>query len=177
MTCIAGLVDGGRVYIGGDSAGTSGWDLTIRADEKVFANGEFLFGFTTSFRMGQLLRYAFIPPIPKEGQDTAQFMVTDFVNAARDCLKAGGFARKHDEQESGGTFLVGFRARLFEIDTDYQVGQPADGYTAIGCGDKQAVGSLFSTRGASPEDRIRTALSAAERHSAAVRGPFVILSQ
>ena len=37
MTCIAGLVDSnGDIYIGGDSAGVAGYDLTIRADEKVF---------------------------------------------------------------------------------------------------------------------------------------------
>ena len=58
MTCIVGLVHEGVVYIGGDSAGVGGMSLTVRADEKVFQNGEFLMGFTTSFRMGQLLRYS-----------------------------------------------------------------------------------------------------------------------
>jgi hypothetical protein len=51
MTCIVGLVDGGRVWLGGDSAGVSGWDLTVRADRKVFRNGPYVMGFTTSFRM------------------------------------------------------------------------------------------------------------------------------
>lgn len=51
MTCIVGLEHNGRVYIGADSAGVSGWDLTVRADKKVFRNGSFLFGFTDSFRM------------------------------------------------------------------------------------------------------------------------------
>ena len=42
MTCIVGLVHEGVVYIGGDSAGVGGMSLTVRADEKVFRNGEFL---------------------------------------------------------------------------------------------------------------------------------------
>jgi hypothetical protein len=175
MTCIAGLVDRGKVWIGGDSAGVAGWDLAVRADEKVFTNGEFVLGFTSSFRMGQLLRYAFTPPAPHEEQDIQQFMVTDFINALRQCLKDGGYATKDKEQESGGRFLAGFRGQLFDIGTDYQVGRNADGYAAVGCGDQIALGSLFSTRGQPAQQRIHKALEAAERHSAGVRGPFVIL--
>ena len=52
MTCIVGLIDGRRVWMGGDSAGVSGLDITVRADAKVFRNGDFLIGFTSSFRMG-----------------------------------------------------------------------------------------------------------------------------
>ena len=55
------------MYIGGDRAGVAGLSLTVRADEKVFQNGEFLMGFTTSFRMGQLLRYSLKPPPPPAG--------------------------------------------------------------------------------------------------------------
>lgn len=62
MTCIVGLVDQGNVWIGGDSAGVGGYDLMLRADQKVFRNGDFLMGFTSSFRMGQLLRYKLSPP-------------------------------------------------------------------------------------------------------------------
>jgi hypothetical protein len=41
MTCIAGLVHEGAVYISGDSAGTDGPDLVVLADEKVFKTGPF----------------------------------------------------------------------------------------------------------------------------------------
>jgi hypothetical protein len=176
MTAIAGFVDGGKVWIGGDSAGVSRYSLTVRADQKVFRNGDFLFGFTSSFRMGQLLRYSFTPPVPKEGQDLYSYMVTDFINAVRECLKNGGFAAKDKEEESGGCFLAGYRGRLFKVDSDYQVGEPASGYDAAGCGDDIVVGALFATVGTDPMTRMTLALQAAERHSVGVRGPFVILS-
>lgn len=48
MTCIAGLVQGDRVLIAGDSAGVNGWSLTVRADQKVWASDGWVFGFTTS---------------------------------------------------------------------------------------------------------------------------------
>lgn len=177
MTAIAGLVHKGEVWMGGDSAGVAGWDLTVRRDEKVFRNGELLFGFTSSFRMGQLLRFKFKAPIHRE-EDPYEYMVTAFVDAVRECLKSGGFANKTNEVEKGGTFLVGYRCRLFLVDEDYQVGEPLDGYDACGCGNALIRGALFATQGLniSPKKRIEIALQAAERHSAAVRGPFVIAS-
>jgi ATP-dependent protease HslVU (ClpYQ) peptidase subunit len=175
MTCIAGLVHEGEVYIGGDSAGVSGWDLTIRADSKVFRVGEFLMGFTTSFRMGQLIRYAFTPPKVEPGDDVFRYMTVDFVDAVRECLKKGGFAKKDKDAEEGGDFLVGFRGRLFWVASDYQVCESSQGYDAVGCGQAYAKGAFSATEGLPPTARLTKALMAAERHSAGVRGPFKII--
>lgn len=178
MTCIVGIVEreDGRegVIIGGDSAGIGVRDLSVRADEKVFAIGEFVFGFTTSFRMGQLLRYRFVPPQFVEDADVFGYMVTSFVEGVRQTLKDGGFAKKVNEEESGGTFLVGVRGRLFEIGSDYQVGENVIGFAAVGCGSQVACGAMYASAGRPAEERIRIALEAAERFSAGVRGPFVI---
>ena len=124
MTCIVGLVHEGVVYIGGDRAGVAGLSLVVRADEKVFRNGDFLMGFTTSFRMGQLLRYKLDPPRRHPDDRVAKYMVVDFINAVRECLKAGGWASKEKEIEQGGTFLVGYSGHLFTVQGDYQAGQP-----------------------------------------------------
>jgi ATP-dependent protease HslVU (ClpYQ) peptidase subunit len=174
MTCIVGLIDKGNVYIGGDSAGVAGYGLTIRADEKVFINGEFIMGFTSSFRMGQLLRYALKPPVWHPDVDIFQYMVTDFIDAVRNCLKSGGWAQKEKENESGGFFLVGFKGRLFKIEIDYQVAEANTPYIATGCGEDIALGSLYTSTGLEPEERIMRALEAAEQFSAGVRRPFVI---
>lgn len=45
MTCIVGLAHGGKVYLGADSAGLAGDELTPRRDPKVFRVGEFVFGY------------------------------------------------------------------------------------------------------------------------------------
>lgn len=174
MTAIAGLVDNGRVYLGGDSAGVAGLSLTVRADAKVFRNGPYVMGFTTSFRMGQLLRHAFKPPAPTA--DLPEFMCTTWVDAVRECLKAGGYAYKQNEQEFAGNFLVGVGGRLFEIGRDYQVGEPADGYAAVGCAYELVLGSLYSTVGQPPKRRLRTALEAAEHFSGGVCAPFSYVS-
>jgi hypothetical protein len=149
--------------------------MTVRADSKVFQNGPYLMGFTTSFRMGQILRY-FNPPDP-EGWDLWRFMATTFVDAARKAFKDSGYTPKDSEgSEAGGSFLVGVRGQLFKVDDDFQVGVPADGFAAVGCGAPIARGALWVTPMRPPEARIRAALEAAERFSCGVRGPFVIES-
>lgn len=176
MTAIAGVVYKDKVWIGGDSAGVdSSFDLMPRADEKVFVNGPMVFGFTSSFRMGQILRYAFTPP-PCHG-DVDVYMAVDFIDTVRSALAEAGYATKRKGQESGGTFLVGFRGRLYMIGDDYQVGVPADKYFAVGAGQNQVLGSLYATPEMKPKPRIALALAAAEHFSAAVRGPFTILRE
>jgi ATP-dependent protease HslVU (ClpYQ) peptidase subunit len=178
MTCIVGLRDQGRVIIAGDSAGSAGYQRTIRNDRKVFRNGDYAMGFTTSFRMGQLLAFSLEPPKPPKRGDLLGFMATDFIDAVRDCLKTGGYAEKDNGVESGGTFLVGVRGHLFFIDSDYQVGIPADEYAAVGCGEDLALGALYVTRMSdlTPEERCLAALKAAERHSGGVAAPFHIVT-
>lgn len=177
MTAIVGLVHNGTVYIGGDSAGVTGYSMTVRADSKVFTVGPYVMGFTTSFRMGQLIRYALAAPAPDGDLD--RFMATTFIDAVRECLKTGGWARKDNDREEGGTFLVGVRGRLFTVWDDYQVAAGADGYAAVGCGSELALGALFATARTRvrPERRIMVALQAAERFSAGVRGPFLCVSE
>jgi ATP-dependent protease HslVU (ClpYQ) peptidase subunit len=177
VTCIAGVADNGHVYLAGDSAGSSGWELTVRADPKVFVNGPYVLGFTTSFRFGQLLRYAFSPPAPETG-DLHGFMCTAFVDALRTCLKEAGWAIKENEQESGGaSFLAGVSGQMFIVHADYQVGTPADPYAAVGCGAQVALGALHATAdtGLLPVQRLGKALAAAERFSNGVRGPATVV--
>lgn len=176
MTCVLAVPTGdGKVCMGADSAGVRWLDLTIRADEKVFVNPPFIMGFTSSFRMGQLLRHAFSPPYHQHDVSVEKYMCTTFVDAVRACLKAGGFAKKDDDVETGGTFIVGYRGRVCVVEGDYQVAIPADGYAAVGCGDQIAHGVLWATRGRSAQERVRLALEAAEHFSAGVRSPFHII--
>jgi hypothetical protein len=178
MTCIVGAVDAatGIVHIGGDSAGVAGHSLTHRSDPKVFLVGEFAIGFSGSFRMGQLLQHSLVPPMPKSGESLEKFMVTRFIDAVRLCLKEGGNAKiKNDTEEAPGAFLVGFRGRLFAIDTDFQVGEAIDKHDACGAGEDVAKGALCATEGKAAKDRVLIALSAAERCNSAVRKPFLFV--
>ncbi len=178
MTAIAGVTENGRVWIGGDSAGVGGYSLSLRADPKVFKLGEFLIGYTSSFRMAQIIRYHTAFGKPTEGQDAFEYMVMIFVPAIRKTLKDYGYLATKDNRESAGTFLVGWRGKLYCIESDLQVGENQLPYAACGCGCDLVLGSLHTTAQfeLSPKERIKLALDAAESFSAGVRRPFVIQS-
>jgi hypothetical protein len=168
VTCIVGIQAPEGVLLGGDSAGLSGWVRTHRADPKVFCNGPFVIGFTTSFRFGQLLRFADLPkPLGLGGEGLDRFMVVEFVDAVRKVLKDGGWSKKEYEREEAGTFLVGVNGVLFKVADDYQVGRSLDGYDAAGCGWELALGALHATAGMGlePSARVGLALGAAAHHS------------
>lgn len=126
--------------------------------------------------MGQLLRFSLTVPERPYKMDVYEYMVTLFVDEVRQCLKDGGYAAKENEEESGGTFLVGYQGRLFVIHGDYQVGENVDSYNSVGCGEEYALGSMYSTEKLikGPKDRIIKALKTAEKFSGGVRGPFTI---
>lgn len=176
MTCIVGLEHDGDVYIGGDSAGVGGYSLSVRSDSKVFRNGPFAMGFTSSFRMGQLLRYKFSPPEQLPSEDDDKFLVTRFMDAVRQCLKDGGYAETNNGVEKGGVFLFGYRGRLYRVNSDFQVGRNVLPYDAVGCGQDVALGAMGASTIPAPEARIQQALRISEQHSAGVRGPFSVVS-
>lgn len=171
MTVIIGLVEKGKVYMAGDSAGVAGLDITIRDDVKVFKRHEFIIGGCGSFRMIQILRFRFDPPKQVMGQSDYEYMVTDFIDGCRKCFSDNGFGDK--DATKGGKFLVGYKGVLYSIDCDHQVGVVNTQYDACGCGDAYAKGALFASVGKPPKERLKMALEAAAHFSAGVCAPFV----
>ena len=177
MTVIVGVAQEGKVFIGGDSASVSGYQVEPILD-KVFKNNGYLFGTAGSIRMKQLLHYSLVPPKPVGDLD--RFMAIDFINAIRKCLKDGGHATLDKNEEAfNGAFLVGVNGILFRVSNDFQVVPYRKlNYTAVGAGDNFAIGSLHSTSkfDFSGSDKVRLALQAATQFSGAVCAPFKIMS-
>ena len=177
MTAIAGYTDGKTVFIGGDSAGTAGHYLQTRTDCKVFKSGEMIMGFTSSFRMGQILQYHLSPPKRLEGQKDYEYMVKQFIPAVKAALKEHGYERSKSGEETGGVFLVGYRGGLYCVEGDYQVGSLHKNYHACGCGKDLILGALHALEDYDipiPE-QINIALGAAAEFSSYVKAPFTIL--
>ena len=126
--------------------------------------------------MGQVLRFKFKPP-KVNYKDIYKYMCTTFIDEVRKDLKKAGWLHVSNSVEKGGSFLVGYKGVLYSIDSDFQVGISLDQYDAVGCGASLALGSLYSTKSLDPITRINTALQAAEKFNAGVRGPFVICKE
>lgn len=182
MTCVVGFVTKNRIFMGADSLGSNAWDCVQRTDPKVFErtleNGhKMLFGFTSSYRMGQLLRYKLVIPFHDESIDDYEYLCTSFIDAVRYCLKDNGYTTVNNNTEKAGQFLIGYKDSLYLIDSDLQVAKFYDNYYAIGCGQAYALGSLASSSGVyTAEYIVNKALCAAEKYSNGVRGPMCILS-
>lgn len=176
-TCIVGYVDKkGNMYMGGDSAGVGDYDIRIRKDAKVFQKENMLIGYTSSFRMGQLLRFKLKIPSQEKSIADYEYMCTSFIDAIRDCLKVNGYSLIKDNQEQIGVFLVAYKSKIYKVESDLQVGMTYDNYDTCGCGEGYALGSIYTnSKKISGRGIIKKALECAENFSAGVRRPFIIL--
>lgn len=166
----------GVVYIAGDSAGTGhGGRTVIRRDPKVFMLGEMAFGFTDSYRMGQVLRYALNLPPRAEGMEDMSYLVSQFIPAVQAAMRDAGWLRQADGRYDGGAFLLGYRGRLYTVEDDFQVSEIEDTFTAIGSGAHLALGAMEALKCLDPIERMTRALEIAVKHNAYVCPPFVFV--
>lgn len=188
MTCIVGFTDkkNNTTWIGADSLGSNGYTQDVESNPKVFRNTTLknvVMGSTSTFRHIDLLKYSKIlfPEIDKykipsgETKVNHEYMVTTFIPNIISLFENG-----IKEADKGGNFLVGIDGKLYEIQNDYSVLEPLAGYSAVGCGEVTAKGSLYATtkymKDFTPEQHILTALEAAEKNCCGVQRPFVILN-
>ena len=174
MTCIVGLVDKGKVYLGGDSCGSSGTNYSVRKDKKVFKNGNMVFGFTDSFRMGQILRYSFKPPKQPKNTDDFEFLCSTFIDSLVETFTKYGYIKNPTTRPEGGVFILGYKGNIYKVWQDFQVQQNYENFLACGCGQAYALGALkvLSSYDIHPTKKIEMALKTAESFDSAVKGPF-----
>jgi ATP-dependent protease HslVU (ClpYQ) peptidase subunit len=172
VTCIVGLKHEGQVFLGADSCASTSYAQSTIAWQKVWHADEFVFGGAGSVRQIQLIRYNLKVPEQTKSQSVEDYLCGPWIDAVRECFREGGQLRVNDGVESGPWFLMGYRGRLFCVESDFQVAESADDYAALGSGEEVARGSLYATVGDEPQKRIETALKAAEYHARGVRGPF-----
>lgn len=156
MTCVVGVVgESNRVWLAADSLGSSAGikqefitsKLLSRSVEvkenSVFKGYETLvIGYTDSYRIGNVLAKQFkIPPITGNLDD---YLVCDFIPEIISTLDRAGCLQEVSHVKSGGNFLLGVLGRLFEVQRDFSVLEPALGYTAIGSGQEFALGALHA---------------------------------
>lgn len=165
--------------MGADSAGsTYGGQIVTRTDKKVFMNGELMIGICGSFRMRDILQYH----MTFKKYDQKLYTPLEYVNheiaeKAREAFKQRGLTCVENNEETfNASFIVGFRKKLFEVESDFQVGEAETAYLTCGSGGDIAAGSLFTSQKLNipPVDRIQLALHAAAYGNAYVRGPFYI---
>jgi ATP-dependent protease HslVU (ClpYQ) peptidase subunit len=176
MTCVIGLVQRKRIYIGADSAAVGNRFIRTTNLPKVFRKGPFLIGYCGSFRMGQVLEYCLEVPAQRKDEPVTSFLVNGFIEGVRSALKAKGVAAVEQNKEKGGQFLVGYKGRLYSVNSDFHVGDMLDEFDCIGSGAPVALGAMKALEGLGPKQRIERALEITAYYTPDVCGPFHILS-
>jgi ATP-dependent protease HslVU (ClpYQ) peptidase subunit len=179
MTCIVGYIDKEYIYMGADSLGSSTYSKSIREDNKLFKKGNMIIGFTTSYRMGQLLRWKLEIPKHPPKMNTEEYMCTLFIDAVIKCFQDNKYILVDKAKIEGGTFLVGYRNKLIKIYDNFQVAIHKNKFNGCGCGDEVASGAMESLlkydKNIKPERLLLIALETAESQCTGVQRPFKII--
>jgi ATP-dependent protease HslVU (ClpYQ) peptidase subunit len=181
MTCIAGAIKDGEVWIGGDAVSISREAcVRVGVKSKVFTLGEFLIGSSGTVRTGQIAQFLF--DVPKVDGDLTAYLVKSFAPALRAAMKENGGEIKVQSgaDEMDGRLLIGVRGRLFTIDSGYGVFESRANYAAVGCADQEALAAMFTVNSllagdATGEQIVKHGLLAAAEFDSNIRPPFTIL--
>lgn len=172
MTCIVGIQNNGVTFMAGDSCAASGWETRVSNIPKVFINNGWVIGYTSSFRMGQLLQYELKISPPSVIPDLG-YMVTIIIPEIRKLLKESGYAKVDSNVETVGTFLISAKGKMFCIQNDLQVQQYRDGFYSIGSGDEYALGAMraFDLANLRIRDIITDSIEVASYYTGSVKLP------
>lgn len=150
MTIIIGYTDGKNIDMIADGGAVNDTIIQNIAHPKIFkiivGKHEMLIGYTTSFRMGQLLQFYIEEELScriLDENNVYRFLCTEFIQAVRIIFKEHGFRITcENQQEYGGTFLIGFMGRLYTVQDNYAVLEFKKNFACIGCGEDLAIASM-----------------------------------
>jgi len=170
VTCIAGIVDNNIIYIGGDRGISDDSSIMSMLQPKVIIKGDWIYGYAGSLGNGQLFDFIDLPDV-KNAEDVYKILRMDVVENYKSILDTHGSSKDDDSTD----FIIGCMGRLFEFNTDdWGVAEITE--VSIGSGGNFALGSLYSTIGNDPIERIGLAIGAAITYSPTCQGPIDILS-
>lgn len=172
MTCIVGIEHDGKVFMGGDSCGSTP-SITIETKEpKVFwVNKDLLIGYTSSFRFGQLMQYYFKPPKQPKNMQDHEYLCTIFVDEMRKVFKEKGYLQIDKNVEEGGTALIAYKHKLYYLEDSFQILRAKE-FASVGSGSYFAMGAMAALAGDTFFNRVLTALRVASNLNPYVKGPY-----
>lgn len=175
MTCIVGYIHNGKVCIAGDKLASNWATKQIHEQSKVFAKGDVVFGYTSSFRFGQLIEYhldKFIYDSTKE----IDYIIKVVIVKIKAVLKEYEYSEKEC-----GVALVAINDKLFVLQSDFSV-LDINKYASVGSGEYFALGSIYSSINtkkpktkSNVEDILKLAIGAAAYHSTSVSEESTII--
>lgn len=141
MTCIMAVETcDDNVVLAGDYLGSNGFTKAIFSGSKIFKHSNMMFGYTSTFRFGQIIECvlddnSLYPPVDKA--DTYSWLVRNFVPKLKATLK-------EEDYTSGGNAILVINAQVWELQPDFSVLRAESGVNAVGSGEYHAISSLLT---------------------------------
>jgi len=173
MTVIAALRHDNQMYMAGDRL-VSGDNLSVNISRpKVWQRDQYLFGFAGTLD-AEHIAAKFVPPTVSGSLDT--FMQTTFLEALDDFYTSWSII-KDPKGGTGLSLLICVGNYIYEHDPAYlTMTRYSLPYMAIGSGSAYALGSLYSTNGQDPTNRLKLAIGSACKFSPECGQPIDIIS-
>ena len=146
MTCAVAIRFGGKIFIGTDTLVSNGHHADITDSPKAFLNKGVAMAYAGNCRLGQILRYNFIPPeISNERfirKVPLAYMVECFIPVLRATLDDENYLSEFTDENSCDQILVVFDNKIFTVFSDFSVHESTCRYAAIGSGMDLALGAI-----------------------------------
>jgi len=186
MTCVIGYVDKktNTIYMGCDSCGSNGYTKDKYNDCKIFKNGDFIIGYTTSFRMGQILEHSWTPPNRNDSKykdlPLKTFMIKYIIPSIMKTFNDECYAENKSNVLSGGNFLIGIESTIFEVQNDFSILEVSSNLASVGSGESFAYGAcaqyLEIKSIVNPIEMLESALKISSKYAIGVEEPFHFIS-
>jgi len=138
MTCIISFERDNKIIIAGDKKASNSATGSNVKEPKIFEKKKFMIGYTSSFRMGQILKHIWTPPSKKEDQTIDNYLYTDVINSLRQVFEVNNFG----ESDTTGTFILVYKNRKFIYQSDNSLLEYEDNVISTGSGEEIAFGSV-----------------------------------
>ena len=183
MSVVVAIKENGKIMMGADSQCTKGGTRRSLSNPnnykiwKVLDSENCLLGHVGLVREANVIRVArdLVPEMAQlKDKVDFSFVVKRLVPTMFEELEEYRVIKKGDNPpEFDSSFLFAYKDKLFYISGNGTVIE-IDDYCAIGSGECEAIGSLLSTEGESPEERIKKAIKASAANDIYVDYPIVI---
>lgn len=142
MTCIVGLECSDGAVIAGDFCGSNGFTYQTVVPPKVFEHSQMKFGYTSTFRFGQIIEHVLddntLYP-PTEPEQTYRWLVKTFVPKIRAVFK--------DEEyklNDGCNAVLVVNGQVWELQNDLSVLRNEAGLCVVGSGTYHTEASILT---------------------------------
>ena len=183
MSVVVAIKENGKIMMGADSQCTKGGTRRSLSNPnnykiwKVLDSENCLLGHVGLVREANVIRVArdLVPEMAQiKDKVDFSFVVKRLVPTMFEELEEYRVIKKGDNPpEFDSSFLFAYKDKLFYISGNGTVIE-IDDYCAIGSGECEAIGSLLSTEGESPDERIKKAIKASAANDIYVDYPIVI---